>query len=140
MVSSNWNNAVLTFDAGTVWFEDYSRNSAGEKWNVENTGENLSIARQNEIGKWTKTEWFKNQVGGVMIFRLIPAEPLKAEKADLPVVLINFTHDSFPEAAVLILVLVLAAAAVTVVLIVIKKRHKKSVTATYDEQISKKSP
>lgn len=120
LVLFSWNNDRFTYDSETFLFEDYSRKSSDERWNIENSGDALSKAEQGQIGYWTKTEWFKKQVGAVAIFRLLPAKSLKADEAGFASVAVNFEPASFPLIIALIPVLVLAA---VVLLIIIRRKR-----------------
>ena len=72
----SWNKDIFCYDADSFYAEDYRRNSIEEHWNVSDRYSALSKISLNSIGHWTKLYTTKKQVGGFMIFRLSPAQPI----------------------------------------------------------------
>lgn len=71
-ISIKWDNEDFCFASGSFYAEDYWRESVLNDWCVSNSYTTLSAANQNSIGHWTDLKEFKNQVGGILIFKLSP--------------------------------------------------------------------
>ncbi len=71
-ISINWNKKNFCFTPDSFYAEDYWRKSTSDNWCVSNSYTTLSRLNLNSLGHWTDLKEFKNQVGGVAIFKLSP--------------------------------------------------------------------
>lgn len=77
-VEASWNKDVFCYDADTFYAEDYRRNTTEENWKVSESYHTLAKISLNSIGHWTELHTTKKQVGGFMIFKLLPTRPINA--------------------------------------------------------------
>ncbi len=77
-VEASWNKDVFCYDADTFYAEDYRRNAVEENWKVSKSYNTLAKISLDGIGHWTELYTTKKQVGGFMIFKLLPTHPIDA--------------------------------------------------------------
>lgn len=77
-IEVGWNDDFYCYDADTFYAEDYRRNAVEENWKVSKSYNTLAKISLDGIGHWTELYTTKKQVGGFMIFKLLPTHPIDA--------------------------------------------------------------
>lgn len=78
-ITASWNKDTFCYNADSFYAEDYRRNDLNDKWTVSDSYKELSRISLNSLGHWTKLYTTKNQVGGFIIFSLLPTHPINSE-------------------------------------------------------------
>ncbi len=125
-ISASWDKDVLCYNADSFYAEDYRRNSTTESWSVSDSYYNLSRADLDSIGHWTKLYTTKKQVGGFMIFNLVPAQPIDTSTNYDRDVHIEYSHETkTASAAALCIIFILIALSALPIITKIRKNRKK---------------
>ena len=123
-ISAEWNKDVFRYDPDSFYAEDYRRNNVGDKWIVSDRYTTLARLSFNGLGHWTKIYGTKKQVGGFMIFSLVPTEPIDSEYSYDRNIYIEYTHET-EKTFIIILFVIFVFLILTVVCIIIKIRKRK---------------
>lgn len=78
-ITVSWNKDIFCYNADSFYAEDYRRNDPSDKWTVSDSYTELSRISLNSLGHWTKLYTTKKQVGGFIIFSLLPTHPINSE-------------------------------------------------------------
>lgn len=124
-ISASWSKDVFCYDTDTFYAEDYRRNSTDEAWAVSDSYSSLARSSLNSIGHWTKLYTVKKQVGGFMIFSLLPTHPIDSEEDYDRNVDITYTHETKTTlTAALCIVFILLSLSAVWIITEIRKRRK----------------
>lgn len=78
-ITVSWNKDIFCYNADSFYAEDYRRNDPSDRWTVSDSYTELSRISLNSLGHWTKLYTTKKQVGGFIIFSLLPTHPINSE-------------------------------------------------------------
>lgn len=93
-ISAKWNKDIFCYDSDSFYAEDYRRNKADSPWTVSDSYSTLASISLNSLGHWSKIFGTKKQVGGFMIFNLIPTAPLDPATNYDRDIDIEYTHET----------------------------------------------
>lgn len=123
-ISVMWNKDVFCYKADSFYAEDYWRQNEEDAWAVSDSYTKLAHADMKGIGHWTDLDSFKNQIGGVMIFKLKPTGPIEANKEYNNVLDIYYEHKT-QQTEVAVLSSLLFLIILSIVLMISKKRRQR---------------
>ena len=128
-IKVSWNGEIFCYDADTFYAEDYRRNNPEEIWKVSDSYSELATISLDSIGHWTRLYTLKKQVGGFMIFKLLPTHPIDADADCDSSISADYSYDEEArELSTVILCIVfilLALTALSVIMRLRKKKHKR---------------
>lgn len=125
-ISVEWNSDVFCYETDSFYAEDYRRNNIDESWMVSESYSVFARSSLNSLGHWTKNYGTKKQVGGFMIFSLVPTHPIDSAFDYDRDVNIEYIHETKTTAtATLCIIFVLFALTVFWIVTEIVKRKKK---------------
>ncbi len=124
-ISVKWNKDVFCYDSDSFYAEDYRKNNINDKWSVSDSYTTLASASLNSLGHWAKIFGAKKQVGGFMIFSLIPTEPIDSTADYDRDINIEYIHETKTTLTIaLFIVFILLAISVVWIITEIRKRRK----------------
>ncbi len=124
-ITVSWNKDTFCYNADSFYAEDYRRNDLNDKWTVSDSYTELSRISLNSLGHWTKLYTTKNQVGGFIIFSLLPTHPINSETDYDRDVDIVYTHETkITLTVVLCIIFILLVLSAVWIITEIRKRRK----------------
>ena len=124
-ITVTWNKDTFCYNADSFYAEDYRRNDLNNKWTVSDSYKELSRISLNSLGHWTKLYTTKNQVGGFIIFSLLPTHPINSETDYDRDVDIVYTHETkIILTVVLCIIFILLILSAVWIMTEVRKRRK----------------
>ncbi len=124
-IEANWNKDIFCYNADSFYAEDYKRNNTGDKWTVSENYTELSRVSLNNLGHWAKIYGSKKQVGGFMIFSLLPTHPIDTKTDYDRDVDIIYTHETKTTLTIALCIIFILLVLSTIWIITeIRKRRK----------------
>jgi len=124
-ITASWNKDTFCYNADSFYAEDYRRNDLNDKWTVSDSYKELSRISLNSLGHWTKLYTTKNQVGGFIIFSLLPTHPINSETDYDRDVDIVYTHETKTTlTVVLCIIFILLILSAVWIITEVRKRRK----------------
>lgn len=124
-ITASWNKDTFCYNADSFYAEDYRRNDLNDKWTVSDSYKELSRISLNSLGHWTKLYTTKNQVGGFIIFSLLPTHPINSETDYDRDVDIVYNHETkITLTVVLCIIFILLVLSAVWIITEVRKRRK----------------
>lgn len=124
-ISAKWNQEVYCYDSDSFYAEDYKRNNFNSPWSVSDTYTALASITYNSLGHWAKIYGAKKQIGGFMIFSLVPTQPIDSATDYDRDIDIEYTHETKTTSTIsmFIIFIVLVLSAIWIITEIKKRRR-----------------
>ncbi len=124
-ISAKWNQEVYCYDSDSFYAEDYRRNNERGNWNTSDSYNTLASVTLNSLGHWAKIYGVKKQVGGFMIFNLVPTQPIDSATDYDRDIDIEYTHETKTTSTIsMFIIFILLVLSAIWIITEIKKRRR----------------
>ena len=124
-ISAKWNQEVYCYDSDSFYAEDYRRNNVLDSWKTSDSYDTLASVTLNSLGHWAKTYGVKKQIGGFMIFSLVPTQPVDCATDYDRDIDIEYTHETKTTSTIsMFIVFILLVLSAIWIITEIKKRRR----------------